>query len=80
MKQILSIWNSKFFTKSRLFNRTTSRDEIKSYEALMMMGDLDELYNKMDYELKLNQLSALTEGATQKARKAEDSVIEMENL
>ena len=58
-----------FGTQSSLLNQGSIaqlQDAIKSYEALMMMGDLDE-EQLADYELKMNQLQALTEGAEQKA-------------
>ena len=58
-----------FGTQNSLLNQGSIgqlENAIKSYEALMHMGDLDE-EQQADYELKLNQLSALTEGATQKA-------------
>ena len=58
-----------FGTQNSLLNQTSIgqlENAIKSYEALMLMGELDE-EQQDDYELKLNQLSALTEGATQKA-------------
>jgi len=58
-----------FGTQDSLLNRGSIaqlQDAIESYEALMHMGDLDE-DQLADYELKLSQLSALTEGATQKA-------------
>ena len=58
-----------FGTQDSLLNRGSIgqlENAIKSYEALMLMGELDE-EQQADYELKLSQLSALTEGATQKA-------------
>ena len=58
-----------FGTQDSLLNQGSIaqlQDAIKTYEAFMQMGELDE-EQQADYELKLNQLSALTEGATQKA-------------
>ena len=54
-----------FGTQDSLLNQGSIgqlENAIKSYEALMLMGGLDE-EQQADYELKLNQLSALTEGA-----------------
>jgi len=58
-----------FGTQDSLLNQGSIgelENAIKSYEAFMMMGDLDE-EQQADYELKLQQLSALIEGAEQKA-------------
>jgi len=58
-----------FGTQDSLFNRGAIdqlENAIKSYEAAMYMGELDE-EQLADYELKLAQLEALKEGAENKA-------------
>ena len=58
-----------FGTQDSLLNRGAIdqlKNAIKSYEAMMHMGELDE-EQLADYELKLAQLQALEEGAQSKA-------------
>jgi len=58
-----------FGTQDSLLNRGSInqlKNTIKSYEAMMHMGELDE-EQLADYELKLAQLQALEEGAQSKA-------------
>ena len=58
-----------FGTQDSLLNRGSIdklQNAIKSYEAMMHMGELDE-EQLADYELKLAQLQALEEGAQSKA-------------
>jgi len=59
-----------FGTQNSLLNQGSIaqlKDAIKSYEALMYMGELDE-EQQADYELKLNQLEALEQGAQGQAQ------------
>tara|TARA_Y100000296_G_scaffold64020_1_gene74734 strand:- start:35 stop:1183 length:1149 start_codon:yes stop_codon:yes gene_type:complete len=59
-----------FGTQNSLLNQGSIarlQDAIKSYEALMYMGELDE-EQQADYELKLNQLEALEQGAQGQAQ------------